>query len=195
MRVNLREGERVVEKEDIRFGVRTIAYDSEHGFYLNGRHVKFYGVCMHHDLGCLGAAINTVAIKRQLSILKRMGVNAVRTAHNMAAPELIEAADEMGILINAESFDMWRGRKTEYDYARFFDEWAERDVASWVRRDRNHPSIVMWCIGNEIYDTHGDERGQETTRMLMEYVYAHDPRHNAPVTIGSNYMQIGRAHV
>lgn len=178
----------VIDVESNRFGFRSIYYDSEKGFYLNNQHIKFHGVCEHHDLGALGAAVNIAALKRRLLILKEMGVNAIRTAHNMCAVELLDLADEMGILINAESFDMWERPKTTYDYARFFKDWVERDVASWIRRDRNHPSIIMWCIGNEIYDTHAYDRGQELTRMLMDMVKQHDPYQNAWVTIGSNYM-------
>ena len=100
----------------------------------------------------------------------------------------MELADEMGMLIVSEAFDMWERSKTPYDYARYFPEWAHTDVKSWVKRDRNHPSLVMWSIGNEIYDTHADERGQEVTRMLMEYVLEFDPKGNAGITIGSNYM-------
>lgn len=99
-----------------------------------------------------------------------MGVNAVRTAHNMPAPELMDLADEMGLLVISEAFDMWERSKTTYDYARFFRQWAHKDVKSWVMRDRNHPSLIMWSIGNEIYDTHADERGQEITQMLKNYV-------------------------
>jgi len=183
----LLDGDRIDEQIN-RFGFRTIRYDVDSGFYLNERHVKLRGVCQHHDLGSLGAAINRTALKRQLSILKEMGVNAIRTSHNMCAVELLELADEMGFLINAESFDMWEKQKNAYDYARFFKDWVERDVASWIRRDRNHPSINMWCIGNEIYDTHADEHGQELTLMLMDLVYKHDAYGNAPVTIGSNYL-------
>ena len=178
----------VIDEEISRFGFRTIDYDTEKGFFLNNKHIKLHGTCEHHDLGALGAAVNKEALKRRLILLKEMGVNAIRTAHNMCSVELLDLADEMGLLINAESFDMWERPKTTYDYARFFKEWVERDVASWIRRDRNHPSIIMWCIGNEIYDTHADERGQELTRMIMDMVYQHDPYHNAPVTIGSNYM-------
>lgn len=181
-------GEEILDKESTRFGFRTISYHPNHGFFLNGRHVKLHGACQHHDLGALGSAVNTAALKRQISILKEMGVNSIRTAHNMPAVELLDLADEMGILINEESFDMWERPKTAYDYARFFPEWVEKDVKSWIRRDRNHPSIIMWCIGNEISDTHVDERGQETTRKLVQLVHQHDYRHNAPVTIGSNYM-------
>lgn len=118
-----------------------------------------------------------------------MGVNAIRTSHNMPAVELMELADEMGFLILSEGFDMWELPKTTYDYARFFKDWVKRDVASWVRRDRNHPSLIGWSIGNEIYDTHAGERGQEITSMLLSLVRKHDPRGNGYVTIGSNYMQ------
>lgn len=179
---------KLVDTEYVRFGFRTISFTCDNGFYLNGRHVKLKGVCMHHDLGCLGAAVNKHAIRRQIKILKSMGVNAVRTAHNMPAPEFMDIADEEGILVDLEAFDMWERPKTKYDYARFFKEWHSKDVASFVRRDRNHPSVIMWSVGNEIYDTHADERGLEVTRMLMEEVHGHDPLHNAYVTIGSNYM-------
>lgn len=188
LKTELLEGDLIIDEEINRFGFRTIRFDPKGGFYLNDRHVKLHGVCEHHDLGALGAAVNSTALKRQLTILKEMGVNAIRTAHNMCAPELLELADEMGFLINEESFDMWEKPKTAYDYARFFKDWAELDVASWIRRDRNHPSIIMWCIGNEIYDTHAGSRGQEQTKLLMEMVHKQDPYHNAYVTLGSNYM-------
>lgn len=178
----------VIEVERERFGFRTLELDSNVGFSLNGRHVKIYGVCQHHDLGALGAAVNRAALRRQLVLLQEMGVNAIRTAHNMPAVELMELADEMGLLIVTEAFDMWERSKTPYDYARFYPQWWKRDIASWVRRDRNRPSLLMWSIGNEIYDTHADSRGQELTRELQEEVLIHDPRGNAFVTIGSNYM-------
>lgn len=180
--------DRVIDSEQVNFGFRTIIFDQEKGMYLNNRHVKLNGVCQHHDLGSLGAAINKVALKRQFILLQEMGVNAIRTAHNMPAVELMELADEMGMLIVSEAFDMWERSKNTYDNARFFPEWWEKDVASWVRRDRNHPSMLMWSIGNEIYDTHADERGQDITRALLTAVKRHDPRENAVVTIGSNYM-------
>ena len=169
-------------------GFRTIAMDPERGFMLNGKKMKLKGVCEHHDLGALGAAFNKTALRRRFTLLKEMGVNAIRTAHNMPAPELMDLADEMGLLVVSEAFDMWERPKTQNDYARFFKEWAHVDVRSWVRRDRNHPSLIMWSIGNEIYDTHADERGQETTRMLMDYVRKYDPKGNARITIASNYM-------
>ena len=127
-------------------------------------------------------------MERKIRILKQMGVNAIRTSHNMPAAELMELADSMGMLVVNESFDMWERSKTAYDYSRFFREWAPKDIRSQVRRDRNHPSLMLWSIGNEIYDTHADERGQEITRRLVSYVRAYDPKENAQITIGSNYM-------
>ena len=170
------------------FGFRTIKFDTDMGFFLNGEHIKINGACEHHDLGALGAAFNKVAMRRKLTILKEMGINAIRTAHNMPAPELLELTDEMGFLVMDESFDCWELKKTEYDYARFFKEWQARDVRSWIRRDRNHPSIIMWSIGNEIYDTHADAHGEEITAMLKKEVETHDPKGNAVIGIGSNYM-------
>ena len=177
-----------LDSENITIGFRTIAFDPEKGCFLNGRPLKIHGVCEHHDLGCLGAAFHAAAMERKLKLLKAMGVNAVRTSHNMPDPEFMELADRMGFLVVDEAFDMWERSKTTYDYARFFKEWARRDVRSWVRRDRNHPCLLFWSIGNEIYDTHADQRGQEITEQLTAYVRKHDPRGNAPVTIGSNYM-------
>ena len=179
---------KVIQEEKEQFGFRDTKFDPERGFFLNGRHVKLNGVCEHHDLGALGAAFNRSAMKRKFRILKEMGVNAVRGTHNMMAPGFTELADEMGLLVVSEAFDMWERAKTTYDYARFFKEWSARDVESWVKRDRNHPSVILWSIGNEIYDTHADERGQEITRYLKELVEKYDPEKNAAVTIGSNYM-------
>jgi len=169
-------------------GFRAINLDPVQGFFLNGNRMKLNGVCEHHDLGALGAAFNKAALKRRFNILKEMGVNAIRTAHNMPAKELMDLADEMGMLVVSEAFDMWERSKTTFDYARYFKEWAPLDVKSWVMRDRNHPSLLMWSIGNEIYDTHADERGQEITKMLLDEVRKYDPKENASVTIGSNYM-------
>lgn len=182
------EWREVLDTETITYGYRTLTFTSDKGFFLNGEHVKLNGVCLHHDLGCLGSAMNKCALQRQLKLMRDMGANAIRTAHNMPAVELMELADEMGFLVLSESFDCWKKPKNPYDYARFFEEWAERDVAKWIRRDRNHPSVIMWSVGNEIYDTHADERGQETLRMLMNLVAKHDPKGNAPATLGSNFM-------
>lgn len=171
-----------------RFGFRRIELSADKGLFLNGRHIKLHGACMHHDLGALGAAVNRYALKRQLELLREIGVNAIRTSHDPPSVELLELADEMGMLILDEAFDMWELPKTEFDYSRFFTEWVERDVASWVRRDRNHPCVIGWSIGNEIYDTHASERGQEITSMLKRLTEQHDPRGNGFITMGSNYM-------
>ncbi len=180
--------ETVIDSQNITIGFRTLEFTTDRGLFLNGRHVKIHGVCEHHDLGCLGAAFHVPAMERKIRMLQKMGVNAIRTSHNMPAPELMELADRMGVLILSEAFDMWELPKTKYDYGRFFKEWCEKDVRSWVRRDRNHPSLLLWSIGNEIYDTHADEHGQDITRRLMQAVREHDPKENALITIGSNYM-------
>ncbi len=178
----------LLDVQESRTGFRVFELDPQRGFFLNGEHRKLNGVCEHHDFGALGSAFSKDACRRKFRKLKEMGVNALRTSHNMPARELMDIADEMGILVVSEAFDMWERPKTTFDYARFFDEWEDRDVASWIRRDRNHPSVLLWSIGNEIYDTHADARGQEITRMLMEQVISHDPLGNAKPTIGSNYM-------
>ncbi len=170
-----------------RIGFRSVRLDPDNGFFLNGRHIKLHGACMHHDLGALGAAVNKTATRRQLLSLQAMGVNAVRTSHNMPSVEFMDLCDELGILVDSEAFDMWELHKTEHDYATFFkDHWKE-DVASWIRRDRNRPSVFFWSIGNEIYDTH-TERGLIVTRELRDEVRRHDYRHHAFTTIGSNYV-------
>jgi beta-galactosidase len=179
----------ITDVEHTRFGFRTIDYTSDKGFFLNGRPVKFKGVCLHHDLGSLGSAVHPDAIRRQLTLLRSMGVNALRTAHNPPAKVFMDIADEMGFLVMSEILDMWKQPKNTYDYARFFDGWIEKDVASWIRRDRNHPSIILWSIGNEIHDTHLDARaGAETMNRLIELVRKHDYKGHAPVTLCSNYM-------
>lgn len=188
LHVCLRKGEEEIDSVDVKFGLREIEYTSDHGFRLNGRRVKIQGVCEHHDLGCLGAAFSKDAMRRKMLILKDMGVNAIRTSHNMPARGLMELADEMGIMIDSEAFDMWRRPKTEYDYARFFDENCHKDITSWIRRDRNHPSVIMWSIGNEIYDCHADESAVELAAKLRSYVEESDYLHNAPVTHASNFM-------
>lgn len=133
-------------------GVRSFHFDAQKGFFLNGKGMKINGVCLHHDLGCLGAAVNKVAIERQLKLLKDMGCNAVRMSHNPPSIEILDLCDEMGLLVMDEAFDMWRRKKTKHDYARYFDEWHERDITDLIRRDRNHPSIIMWSVGNEVLE-------------------------------------------
>ena len=148
----IEKGGKVMDTYETVTGFRTFRFDAAQGFSLNGKRMKINGVCQHHDLGCLGAAINEDALHRQLRILKEMGTNAIRCSHNPPAPELLEMCDTMGLIVMDESFDMWRRRKTKNDYARFFDEWAERDLTDLVLRDRNHPSILMWSIGNEVLE-------------------------------------------
>lgn len=142
----------VVDTYDTTTGVRTFKFDSKKGFSLNGKSMKINGVCQHHDLGCLGAALSEDALHRQLTMLRDMGCNAVRCSHNPPSPELLNMCDTMGIIVMDESFDMWRKKKTQNDYARFFDEWHERDLTDLIVRDRNHPSILMWSIGNEVLE-------------------------------------------
>ena len=151
------------------FGVRYFNFDSEKGFFLNGEHLKILGACMHHDLGALGAAVNTRAMERQLEILKEMGVNAIRTAHNPPAPELLDLCDKMGFIVMDESFDVWRKKKVSKDYHQNWEEWYRRDLEDMVLRDRNHPSIVIWSIGNEIREQF-DSTGIAMTKELVEIV-------------------------
>lgn len=139
-----------------RFGIRSYHFDAQQGFFLNGRHVMLKGVCMHHDLGCLGSAIDTQAMLRQLTILKEMGCNAIRCAHNPPAPSWLNLCDSMGFVVMNESFDMWRRRKTTYDYSTHFEAWYVRDLHDMMLRDRNHPAIMMWSIGNEVLEQWND---------------------------------------
>lgn len=186
--VELKQEGVLIDTDAYIIGFREIRMDSETGFWINGVNKKLNGTCEHHDLGALGAAVYTEAIRKRLLHLKEMGVNAIRTSHNMPAVELMELADICGLYVVSEGFDMWERTKTTYDYGNYFKEWSHTDVGSWVRRDRNHPSLIMWSIGNEIYDTHVDEHGQDITRYLVDYVREFDPKENAPITIGSNYM-------
>ena len=147
-----------VDRYETPFGIRTIEFRADSGFYLNGEHVRINGVCNHHDLGCLGAATNVRAIERQLQILKEMGCNGIRCSHNPPSPILLDLCDRLGFLVMDEAFDMWRRRKTDRDYARFFDDWYERDLTDLVVRDRNHPSRVLWSIGNEVLEQWSDAK-------------------------------------
>lgn len=150
VRTELKVDGRSVDTYYTTTGMRHFKFDARTGFWLNGKHMKINGVCMHHDLGCLGAAVNVRAIKRQLEILKEMGCNGIRCTHNPPAPELLDLCDRMGFVVMDEAFDMWRIHKTAYDYACYFDRWHERDLADLVLRDRNHPCIFMWSVGNEV---------------------------------------------
>ena len=144
-------------------GLRYFNFDAKKGFSLNGKPMKIKGVCMHHDLGALGAAVNTRGIERQLEILKEMGVNAYRASHNPPAPEVLDLCDRMGIMVMDETFDMWRKKKTSHDYARYFPEWHERDLTDLLLRDRNHPSVIMWSIGNEVLEQWSDAKADTLT--------------------------------
>ena len=152
VRTQVMAGGKVVDEVWTTTAFRNFRFDAQTGFWLNGKNMKLNGVCEHHDLGCLGAALHEDALHRKLLKLKAMGVNAIRTSHNPPAPELLNMCDTMGLIVMDESFDMWRRRKTQNDYARFFDQWHERDLTDLVLRDRNHPSILMWSIGNEVLE-------------------------------------------
>lgn len=172
---------------DTRFGIRSLEYIPEKGFFLNGEYTKFRGVCNHHDLGPLGAAVNRSALRHQIELLKDMGVNAIRTSHNMPAPELVELCDEMGIMMMIEPFDDWGFRpKSPNGYGAIFEQWAERDITNMVEHFRNNPSVVMWSIGNEVPSQWG-EPGMDELIMLRDLVHALDP--TRPVTCGMD--QIG----
>lgn len=159
-------------------GIRDFRFDAEKGFILNGKQTKINGVCMHHDLGCLGAAVNTRAIERQLQILKEMGCNGIRCSHNPPAPELLDLCDKMGFIVMDEAFDMWRKRKTQHDYARYFNEWHEKDLRDFILRDRNHPSIFVWSIGNEVLEQWSDAKADtlslEEANLILNFGHSAD---------------------
>lgn len=169
-----------------RFGIRSLEYVPQKGFFLNGKPTKFKGVCNHHDLGPLGAAVNRSALRHQLELLKDMGVNAIRTSHNMPAPELVELCDEMGLMMMVEPFDDWGFRpKSPNGYGAVFNEWAEKDVTNMVEQYRNHPSVVMWSIGNEVPSQWGPV-GMDELQMLQGLVHRLDP--TRPVTCGMDQI-------
>lgn len=165
------------------FGIRSIRFDADKGFFLNEKPVKMKGVCLHHDLGPLGAAVNYRAIERQLEMLKEMGCNAIRTSHNMPAPELLELCDQMGFLVMDECFDEWKMSKNANGYGQYFDDWAEKDIVSMIHRDRNHPCIIMWSTGNEVREQSSADGGK-TARFLYDIVHREDP--TRPITVGLN---------
>jgi len=167
------QGDQVLDRVTTPFGIRTIAFTANDGFRLNGERVPLNGVCDHHDLGALGSAVNVRALERQLEILQAMGCNAIRTSHNPPAPELLELCDRMGFVVMDEAFDCWRNGKKRDDYSRIFDDWHEKDLTAMVRRDRNHPSIVMWSIGNEVREQ-GEPDGWQLAAHLAGLVRAED---------------------
>lgn len=164
------------------FGIRTIEIKPNDGFYLNGEKTVFKGVCMHHDLGPLGAAVNDAAIRRQIRIMKDMGVNAIRTSHNMPAPELVKACDEMGMMLMVETFDEWKQPKVANGYNLFWDEWAEKDMVNVLHHFRNNASVVMWCIGNEVPEQGNGDEGPKRNKFLQDICHREDP--TRPVTNG-----------
>lgn len=182
----LLQGKRVDEHETI-FGIRFFSFDVATGFSLNGKRMKIRGVCLHHDLGALGAAVNTRAIERQLEIMKGMGVNAIRTSHNPPTPELLDLCDKMGLLVMDEMFDMWKMKKSEFDYSLHWDEWHAKDLQDFILRDRNHPSIILWSIGNEIVEQYNsaDSAGSIIARELAKIVRSLDS--TRPITTANNH--------
>jgi beta-galactosidase len=181
----LQQGAKVTDRYETPLGIRSFRFDVNKGFFLNGKPVKIRGVCDHHDLGSLGAAVNTRAIERQLEMLKEMGVNGLRTSHNPPAPELLELTDKMGFIVMDEAFDMWKIAKTKYDYHLDWDEWHKRDLEDMVLRDRNHPSIIIWSIGNEVMEQWNDNpAGGTIAKELGAIVRNLDP--TRPITSATN---------
>lgn len=174
---------KVVDQHETSFGFRHFEFTADKGFFLNGKNMKLQGVCLHHDLGPLGAAVNYSAIKRQLTLLKGMGCNAIRTSHNPPAPELLQLTDEMGFLVIDEAFDEWKHGKTKNGYNTLWDEWAEKDLVAFIHRDRNHPSVILWSIGNEIREQ-GIKGGDIYCRFLVDICKREDP--SRPTTAGFN---------
>lgn len=179
-------GDTLLDTYSTRFGIRTIEYIADRGFYLNGKRRKFQGVCNHHDLGPLGAAINVAALRHQLTLLKEMGCDAIRTSHNMPAPELVELCDEMGFMMMPEPFDEWDIAKCDNGYHRFFNEWAEKDMVNMLRQYRNNPCVVMWSIGNEV-PTQWSPEGYKVAKFLQDICHREDP--TRPVTCGMDQVK------
>ncbi|MEJ0001448.1 MAG: beta-galactosidase GalB [Verrucomicrobiota bacterium] len=182
----LAEDNRLVDRYETPFGIRTIKFDPNTGFSLNGEHIEINGTCNHADLGALGTAINDRALQRQLEILKDMGCNALRTSHNPPAPELLALCDKMGFVVMDEAFDCWGSGKNPNDYHTVFWDWHVKDLRAMVRRDRNHPSVVLWSIGNEVSE---QGWGQKTAQELADIVRSEDP--TRPVTAACNYVEAG----
>ncbi|KOG41806.1 glycoside hydrolase family 2 TIM barrel-domain containing protein [Streptomyces resistomycificus] len=183
LETELRVGGKTVDTYRTPFGIRTFRLDPDEGFHLNGGYAKLKGVDLHHDLGALGAAVSIDAIRRQMTIMKSMGVNAFRTSHNPPSPEMIEVCEELGIVMMVEAFDCWKSPKTRYDYGRFFDEWAHRDITEMVLAARNSPAVVMWSIGNEISEFTSTSGLAMADRLIAAVKASDDTR---PVVIGSH---------
>jgi beta-galactosidase len=186
--VTLQQGGRIVDSYETIFGIRTLQFTTDHGLVINGYQVELNGVCDHHDLGALGSAINTRALERQLEILRDMGCNAIRTSHNPPAPELLDLCDRMGFVVMDESFDCWLKGKKKNDYHLLFPDWHEKDLRALVRRDRNHPCVILWSIGNEISEQ-GSTNGHKIAAALAAIVHSEDP--TRPVTAACNNVKAG----
>ncbi|PKK86229.1 MAG: glycoside hydrolase family 2 [Thermoplasmata archaeon HGW-Thermoplasmata-1] len=178
----VKDGDRLVDDYETTFGIRTISFDANKGFFLNGKPTKILGTCNHHDDSCLGAALPDRANERRVQLLKEMGSNAFRTSHNPPTPELLDYCDQYGMLVMNEAFDCWVTSKTTYDYAMYFNDWWERDLENLIKRDRNHPSVVIWSVGNEITDMTLPE-GKDILKNLIDKVRELDP--TRPVTVGT----------
>jgi beta-galactosidase len=176
------EDETLVDEVETVFGIRTIEIRPDEGFFLNGRKTMFKGVCNHHDLGPLGAIANEAGIRRQVRMLKDMGCNAIRTSHNMPAPELVKVCDEMGMMLMAETFDCWVTPKVQNGYNLYFKDWAEKDLVNLIRHYRNSPAVVMWCVGNEVPDQWPGDKGAKIALWLQQICHREDP--TRPVTMG-----------
>jgi beta-galactosidase len=179
LKTQLYKDGKLVDEVSNAFGIRSFNFDSKNGFSLNGKPLKIYGVCVHHDLGALGAAFNKEAARRQLKILKEMGCNAIRFSHNPPASEMLDLCDQMGFLVINEAFDMWQKRKNKFDYHLDFKEWHKADLEAMVLRDRNHPSVIMWSIGNEIREQF-DSTGTTITEELVSIIKSLD--NSRPIT-------------
>lgn len=169
------QNDKPVDQYETPFGIRSLRFDPDSGIYVNGEHIKIQGVCQHHDLGALGAAFNTRAAERQLEVLKEMGCNAIRMAHNPPAPELLELTDRMGFLVMDEAFDMWVLKKNPLDFHLIFPDWYEQDLRAMVRRDRNNPSVILWSIGNEVGEQYTGKDGATLAKRLIDIVKEEDP--------------------
>ncbi len=174
LKTEISTGEQILDTLETTFGIRSIAVNARDGFLLNGKPVKMKGGCVHHDDGVMGAASYPHSEERKVALLKASGFNAIRCAHNPPAPSFLDACDRLGMLVMDEAFDCWRAGKNPYDYHVAFDDWWARDIASMVERDRNHPSVVMWSIGNEVYERDGRSNGAQIARMLAGGIRAHD---------------------
>ncbi len=194
MRSVVMEGEKSIDVYDTKFGIRDFEFKADTGFWLNGENIKLKGACLHHDLGALGSAVHRRALERQLDIIQSAGVNAILTAHNPPSPQLLELCDERGIVVVVEAFDTWQHAKTHFDYSRYFAKWWERDITDMVKRDRNHPSIIVWSVGNEVQEqwdisTSNPDRNRsiQLTRNIVEAVKRQD--NTRPVTATCNHIR------